>query len=200
MGMRSSVVYITKGGKVAITSIQWATVLDRRIAEAALGTDAPEATVRNIVKTIARKFSHVSCVEFQTQTYAHDEFMKQFYSDRPNFDLVHLTDGRVLQAQMPEKAEDAWDGRRLYNSESDVPGGIYKYHLDDGIGLVFRANEPDELEFFWYDHSGKSRGIMKQKLAIADLLDFYRQHSDDDALYDFDGYYNRPSVRNPAFA
>lgn len=160
MGMRASIAYVSKDKTVRMTTVQWSTMIDQTlgyfIAECQRDGLDYEMEVMNLLRTITRDYEHISALNF---------------NDAPS---SYGTNKRYLHNIVAESVCNVdSDYDNLYASAKNIPGGIYDYHLDSGsIGVVYRENAPDKLEFFWDDDNK----IATRKCSMKSLGHFYKDY------------------------
>ena len=139
MGMRSSLVYINKNGKATLTTVQWATYLDKNFA--AVTKDKPPAQrkreIGNLLKHISENYTHVSAVETFDKDYpVGEESVKfeNFVISRP--DETDYNNGELKN--MPTGSVPHDDYSKFAN-----------IHLDDGIGVIYDERDTEGLTYFY---------------------------------------------------
>lgn len=156
MGQRASIAHIKKNGKTRITSVQWSRFLDKTIGHY---LNEADKTDHDLTGAAQKFFSQVTAYDHISSVEVDDESDTENQSTREHKLIEHgvLIDG----------IQNVNDNR--YAKERDVPGGVYEYELNSGsIGAVYRENEPDIIELFYYHD--KTGYLTIDKVSLFDLM------------------------------
>lgn len=166
MGMRATIAYIDNKDVIHLTTVQWSTRLDQTLGhyfseERKAGKNA-HASMKALFEKIAAN-EHISCLDLDLDYNPENDY-------RGGAATEHIGHNVYLKGMQGDELA-------TFESEHDISGGIYGYHLNGGsIGAIYKAYEPNKVEFFWSENATDIGNAVEN---LDELADFYSNAEDD---------------------
>lgn len=151
MGMRAGLIYKAKSGISTLTSVQWSTLTDQSLGHFAANSQAAEADLKDLFKTITDNYDHISALEID---------------DTPA-DKHSLSFG-VVKAVSGHKRKD---GSLEYYQFDNAQDAMEDYLDGHSVGAMFNEANPERVTFYFI--SNETRELETRNAGISALAKFY---------------------------
>lgn len=172
MGMRANFSKIDRNGKITCTSVQWATQVDRILAEQLKAVREPE--MQWIMKRVFNKitkFHHISALELLSDAKAKRAgFSDSEFSKAGTMLAVSgMREDEVKYYY--DTLEDRTAGKRkLKNLNKTATEFFTNYHFQDGLSVIYDERFPNVLTFAYEsEKEGNVDGVKFQRVTLENL-------------------------------